>query len=311
MATERARVTFTKEQLSQYFDRLKIPEDKRQPNVSHLNPGDALQYLAFLQKHQLAEIPFENISLHYSTHHTVSIHPQALFKKIISDDNGRGGYCMENNTLFGTLLHTLGFNVYSGGARVYLPTVEWTGWSHMVNLVTIGSTKYHVDVGFGADGPVVPMPLDKSGIVQPHISPAKARLQWRNIPGNMDPEQRLWVYEHRRKDEGEWEMIYCYTELEFQPCDYNIMNYYTSTSHKTFFTRNIVAEKKILDEQGEYSGSLNLFDNTLKWRIHGEKEKESKFETERERLEALEQYFGMTFGEAEKDGIAGLASELK
>jgi arylamine N-acetyltransferase len=310
MAAERTRVKYTKEQLSQYFDRLSIPEEKRQYDVSSLNNEDALTYLALLQKHQLVSIPFENLSLHYSSHHQVSVHPDALFKKIISDNNGRGGYCMENNGLFGTFLYNLGFTIYSGGARVWAGS-DWTGWSHMVNLVTIGETKYHVDVAFGADGPVVPMPLDREGTVMPHISPAKARLQWRNIHGDTDPNQRLWVYEHRRNDGEEWEVKYCYTELEFQPCDYNIMNYYTSTSNKTFFTREIVVDKKILDEQGEYAGSLIMSKNILKWRIHGEKKKEIEFETEAERLQALEEHFGMRFGEAERDGISGLASQLK
>lgn len=219
---------------------------------------------------------------------------------------------MEANALFGTFLLSLGFNLHSGGARVHTPTGEWTGWSHMVNLVTIGSTKYHVDVAFGAEGPVIPMPLVKDGTVQSHISPAKARLSWRNVPGNFDPEQRLWVYEHRRNEGTDWEIKYCYTELEFQACDYNIMNYYTSTSHKTFFTRNVVVDRKILDEEGEdYEGSLILFDNVLKWRIHGEKVKEITFETEEERLEALEKYFGMRFREAEREGIKGLQSQLK
>jgi arylamine N-acetyltransferase len=310
MADERIRITFTKDQLSKYFARLKIPEDKRQYDVANLKDEDLLRYLALLQKHQLAEIPFENLTLHYSAHHQVSIHPEELFKKIIADNNGRGGYCMENNSLFGTLLRTLGFNIYSGGARVF-DGGQWTGWSHMVNLVTIGDTKYHVDVGFGADGPVVPMPLDRSGTIQPHINPAKARLQWRNIPGNTDPTQRLWVYEHRINDDADWTTKYSYTELEFQPCDYNIMNYYTSTSHKTFFTRMVVVDKKILDDEGQYAGSLILAGNTIKWRVHGVKENEIKFETEADRLDALEKYFGIKFGEAERDGISGLASQLK
>lgn len=310
MAAEHVRPQYTEEQLSKYFDRLKVPEDKRQYDVAKLQPSDALTYLAMLQKHHLAEIPFENLSLHYSTHRQISIHPEELFKKIIGDNNGRGGYCMENNNLFGTFLYTLGFNIYSGGARVW-DNGRWTGWTHMVNLVTIGDTKYHVDVGFGADGPVVPMPLDRTGTIQSHISPAKARLQWRNIPGNNDPNQRLWVYEHRWSDEAEWNVRYSYTELEFQPCDYNIINAYTSTSHKTFFTRIIVVDKKILDDKGDFAGNLIMFGNTIKWRIHGVKDKEIELKTEAERLEALEKHFGIKFGAAERDGIRGLASQLK
>jgi arylamine N-acetyltransferase len=310
MAAERKRVTFSQDQITQYFDRIKIPDDKRRVDVAGLDPEDALNYLALLQKHQLAAIPFENLNLHYSAHHQVSIHPEELFRKIVTDNNGRGGYCMENNCLLGTLLYSLGFTIYSGGARVFADG-DWTGWSHMVNMITIGGTKYHVDVGFGADGPVVPMPLDRSGTIQRHISPAVARLQWRNIPGNTDPNQKLWVYEHRRNEDVDWDIKYCYSELEFLPSDYNMMNYYTSTSLKTFFTRVIIVDKKLLDDEGEYAGSLILFGNTIKWRIHGVKEKEIEFAKEEDRLEALDKYFGIKFGEVEREGIRGLPSEIK
>jgi arylamine N-acetyltransferase len=304
------RVTFSNGQISKYFDRIQLPKEKRELEVAKLKPEDALEHLALLQKLHLASIPFENLSLHYSPHHQISIHPQELFKKIISDDNGRGGYCMENNRLFGTLLLSLGFTLYSGGARVFTEGT-WTGWSHMVNLVTIGDVKYHVDVAFGSDGPVAPMPLDRTGTVRKHISPATARLQWRNIPGNTDSNQRMWIYEHRRNDDVDWDVKYCYTELEFLPSDYNSMNYFTSTSNQIFFTRVIIVDKKILDDAGEYAGSLTLFGNSIKWRIHGVKENKIEFKTEDDRLDALERYFGIKFGDVERDGIRGLPSEIK
>jgi arylamine N-acetyltransferase len=305
-----ARATYTKDQIKKYFDRLGLTESQRKYHASGLSPEDALQYLSLLQKLQLATIPFENINLHYSTHHSISVHPEELFRKIIGDNNGRGGYCMENNRLFGTLLNSLGFTLYSGGGRVFVDGA-WTGWSHMVNLVTIGETKYHVDVGFGADGPTVPMPLERSGTIQKHIEPASARLQWRNVPGNTDPSQRLWVYEYRRNDESDWEIKYCYSELEFQPQDYAMMSYYTSTSRHIFFTRLLVVDRKIMGDDGELTGKLSLAGNSLKWNMQGEKTKELEFKSEAERLEALERYFGIKLGEAEREGIAGLPSEIK
>lgn len=305
-----ARATYTKDQITKYFARLGLPDQERNYDIAGLDPNSALEYLALLQKLQLAAVPFENITLHYSAHHSISIHPEELFKKIIDDDNGRGGYCMENNRLFGTLLNSLGFTLYSGGCKVWAADA-WTGWSHMVNFVTIGDTKYHVDVGFGADGPVVPMPLDRSGTVQKHIQPASARLQWRNIAGNTDPNQRLWVYEYRRNDESDWETKYSYSELEFQPQDYAVMSYYTSTSKHTFFTQIVVVDKKILGDDGELEGKMSLAAASLKWNMKGEKTKEIEFKSEGERLEALEKYFGMKFRDVEREGIAGLPSEIK
>ncbi|KAF8542284.1 hypothetical protein BDD12DRAFT_876894 [Trichophaea hybrida] len=60
----------------------------------------------------LRYIPFESLSLHYSPTPTpeINISLDALFKKIITPRN-RGGYCIENNTLFYALLQILGFTV--------------------------------------------------------------------------------------------------------------------------------------------------------------------------------------------------------
>ena len=97
--------------------------------LSHINftgrriyPGDAkrasgLSYLTALQKHQMAKVPFENLSLHYSKEHHLSLEPQDLYHKVV--ERGHGGYCMENNCFFGTILRSLGFQIYSAGARVY------------------------------------------------------------------------------------------------------------------------------------------------------------------------------------------------
>lgn len=310
MVSEQPRPSYSKEQISKYFERLNLPEKDQKYDVAGLSPEDELKYLTLLQKHNLAEIPFENLTLHYSAHHSINVHPQALFTKIIGDNNGRGGYCMENNALFGTLLSSLGFNIYSAGARVNNGGVL-TGWSHMVNIVKIGAKKYHVDVGFGGNGPVVPMPLDRSEVVKEHIKPAATRLRWDNIPGNTDPDQRLWLYEHRQDEDSEWTLMYVFTELEFLPSDYAVMNYFTSTNKHIFFTRTIMLVKKILDDTGELAGELIMSDKDLKWRIHGKKEKQIEFKSEKDRLDALEQHLGIRFGEVERVGIQGLPSEIK
>lgn len=181
----------------------------------------------------------------------------------------------------------------------------------MVNIVRIGDIKYHVDVGFGGNGPIVPMPLERAGTIQLHIEPAAARLQWRNIPGNTDPDQRLWVYEHRIDGSSDFQIMYSFSELEFLPSDYAIMNYFTSTSPKTFFTRVVVGEKKLLGENGELIGSVILGNNDIKWRLRGKTEKEIKFESEDDRVRALAEHFGIRLSESERDGIRGLPSQIK
>ena len=116
MATT-ARHKYTNLQLESYFERISLPPKYRDLSrkVGEDTPRD-LEFLTALQKHQLAAVPFENLSIHYSLNHTIHLDPDFLYRKIV--ERRRGGYCMENNCFFGTVLGSLGFRVYSAGARV-------------------------------------------------------------------------------------------------------------------------------------------------------------------------------------------------
>lgn len=107
-----SRQTYTPEQIQAYFSRIGLPQSHRNTTSRDLS------FLTLLQRHQLASVPFENLELHYSPHHTISLDPKHLFHKIVERNAGRGGYCMENSCLFGTVLRSLGYNVVSIGAKV-------------------------------------------------------------------------------------------------------------------------------------------------------------------------------------------------
>jgi arylamine N-acetyltransferase len=84
-----------------------------------------MENLTTLMRHQLSTVSFDSLALHYSLHHSVSLWPDALFEKlIVSGENGqgnRGGYCMENNSFFGTVLRSLRYDVLTCGERVLTP----------------------------------------------------------------------------------------------------------------------------------------------------------------------------------------------
>jgi arylamine N-acetyltransferase len=182
----------------------------------------------------------------------------------------------------------------------------------MINLVKIGEHRYMVDVGFGPNGPIHPLKLDHSGSISKHITPASMRLQWRNIDANTNPNQRLWVYELKINDESDFQEVYCFTELEFLPTDYEMMNYYTSTSPKIFFTQKIVCAKMLLGgQEGDQIIGVIILQDDVKWRIHGKKEWEQKFESEEDRLKALDETFGIKLSPVEREGIKGMVSEIK
>ena len=56
-----------------------------------------------------------------------------------------------------------------------------------------------VDIGFGSGGPTQSLPL-QAGKVFPRIPPQKMRLVRDNISEDMDAEQRLWIYQHRKSE---------------------------------------------------------------------------------------------------------------
>ncbi|CAG8979181.1 hypothetical protein HYALB_00000316 [Hymenoscyphus albidus] len=148
-----ANRTYSSDQLGHWEECISLP-----PRFRRLaSPILDLEYLITLHTHQIVKIPYENLSLHYTPTPRVSLNPQDLFQKIVGNARGRGGYCMEGSIFFNSILRSLGFKVERG---VGVPQGKYDGWVHIVNIVTLpDGSKYSVDVAFGGDGQVVPLPL--------------------------------------------------------------------------------------------------------------------------------------------------------
>lgn len=140
------RPRYTASEIQQYYQRIDLPASCRELVISDIaNTQDGLDFLTVLQKYHLAAIPFENLELHYSPHHTISLDPRHLFHKIVGRNAGRGGYCMEVNCLFGTILKSLGFDTMPVGAKVNdaaqpraskrdWPGPQYDGWSAIYSV---------------------------------------------------------------------------------------------------------------------------------------------------------------------------------
>ena len=118
---------FTEEQINHYLDYVSIPQHCRR----QANPPRDLGFLAALHTHQLSTVPYENLSLHDSQDHKISLDPHTLYTKLLK--NGRGGYCMENSIFFNHVLRGLGFQAYLAGARIRpringVPQGDYMGW---------------------------------------------------------------------------------------------------------------------------------------------------------------------------------------
>jgi arylamine N-acetyltransferase len=110
--------TYTEAQLEAYLKRIGYPDTKGTvlEEVREKIKADCLATLSDLQRRHLCAIPWGNSGLHYSQHHTISLHPETLFEKIV--ERRLDGYCMENSGVFFVVLRSLGFHVYATGGRV-------------------------------------------------------------------------------------------------------------------------------------------------------------------------------------------------
>jgi arylamine N-acetyltransferase len=120
---------YTQDQIPAFLAHIDLPQ-KYHPSD---NPVQDLNYLTALHVHTISTIPYDNLSLHYSSTHKISINPQHAFEKIVTNKRGRGGYCMENSIMFNHVLRALGWNAYTVGVRIRhrkdgVPEGEYTGW---------------------------------------------------------------------------------------------------------------------------------------------------------------------------------------
>ncbi|KAM0551386.1 hypothetical protein ACHAPJ_008495 [Fusarium lateritium] len=318
------RIKYSQSQLEKYYDRIALPASDRQYNVSNLSSDAQLEFLFRLQNQQLITVPFENLTLHYSWHRVVNVDADHLYDKIVGEK--RGGYCMENNSFFHTVLLSLGYDVYTVAARVYNPgTGRYGGMTHLLNVVTIGETSYAVDVGFGARTPTIPLQLIPEQ-VRDRSDSGQMRLRYDTIPQYLNKKQKVWIYEYRSRDGAEWTPQWCFMDFEALPEDIRVMNMSPSRSPSSFFTYKVVCvlftsekedysgesvETRTLKEAGgDIDGGLIIDGNVFKYRKGGVVKWEQTFKTEEERLEALRKYFGVELSRQDQRAIRGTAGAI-
>ncbi|KAK2624656.1 hypothetical protein QTJ16_005849 [Diplocarpon rosae] len=312
---------YTSSQLDEYETHVSLPTPFRRASKPSLD----IAYLTALHVHQISTAPYENLLLHYSSSHTVSLDPQDLFKKIVTDKRGRGGYCMENSILFNHILRGLGFQVYTAGVRIRarvggVPAGDYIGWVHIVNIVTLPTgSQYALDVGFGGDGATHPMPM-VSGQPVKNLGTQEVRLFHSTIPQHQQTDQskKLWLYQYRNTPAQEWNSFYAFPETEFTPADFEVMNFYTSQSQaaENLQTRTVLVIRFLrgvmegAEGREAIVGKIMMVNGEVKRNDGGKTRVVKVCTTEKERVDALREYFGITLTEEEKLGVRGRNVEL-
>lgn len=110
------RPSYNQAQLAQYVEFIHPDPTYSLATLQSEIKQDPLAALTVLQLRQNCATIWGNVALHYSQHRALPLDADALFHKIV--ERRLGGYCMENNAFFSTVLRSLGFDLYVSGARI-------------------------------------------------------------------------------------------------------------------------------------------------------------------------------------------------
>ena len=186
----------------------------------------SVEALADLQRAHVGAIPFENLDILLGRQILLDL--PSLQAKLVAAR--RGGYCFEQNTLFKAVLDRLGFTVTSLAARVRAGATGVRARTHMLLQVELPEGLFVTDVGFGADGPLGPLPLQEG------------REHWLGLAGHrLRQDGELWVLEG--STDGQWSDLYAFTLEPQYPVDFELANHYTSTHPGSAFVKTLTAQR--------------------------------------------------------------------
>ncbi|MFC4076284.1 arylamine N-acetyltransferase family protein [Salinithrix halophila] len=208
-------------------------------------------FLSRLVERHFYTVPFENLDIHLGR--PIRLDPDAIYHKIVH--RRRGGFCYELNSAFGSLLHSLGFNVSYISGRVRTSSGGFgPEYDHMALLVGL-EEEYLVDVGFG-DSCRLPLPL--SGERKKDIS------GWYRIkPRSKQP----GVFALEKKNGRRWSPEYLFTTRPRKLEDFACMCEIQQTSPTSVFRQHLICT---IATPG---GRITVSDNHFTITERGEKQK--------------------------------------
>lgn len=196
---------------------------RRVEHEGPLEPTEAV--LRALHLAHATHIPFENLDILLGR--PIRLDLASLQAKLVA--GGRGGYCFEQNALFAAVLEEVGFAVTRLAARVRYGTTATLPRTHMLLLVRCEGRTWLADVGFGAEGLLLPVPFATGEVSE--------QFAWSY---RVVPEGELWVLQSLHGDA--WSGLYAFTLEEQHAVDYEMANHFTSTHPESRFRRGVTAQ---------------------------------------------------------------------
>lgn len=168
-----------------------------------------------------------------------------------------------------------------------------------------------MDVGFGNNCATAPLPL-REGAKATHIGASEMRLIRDSLIEFIDKEQKVWIYQTRYNPTSVWVPNICFSDVEFLPQDFAMINFSVSQKRTSWFGQIFVCMRMIMDpSEKQIIGQYVMSGKEVKKRVHGQTEILQILHNEEGRVKALAKYFDMSLRQSEIQGIQGLTSELR
>jgi N-hydroxyarylamine O-acetyltransferase len=193
-------------------------------------------------------LPFENLDAFLGRR--ISLDPQVIERKFVQQ--GRGGWCFEQNLLLGNALRALGLQVTDLAGRVLWnrPSGAITARTHRLLLVRAQGRDWVADVGFGGH--------TMTGVLDLHCEDPQETMhepfRLRGIGGGERVLESLIA--------GEWKSL-CRFDLQPQlPIDFEAANYQLAHDPESHFTQALVVSRVAEDGRHILRGRELCFHRT-------------------------------------------------
>jgi N-hydroxyarylamine O-acetyltransferase len=187
------------------------------------------QTLASLVRLHARTIPFENLNPLLGE--PVPLDPASLQRKLI--EQGRGGYCYEQNLLLAGMLRTAGFEVSMHAARILwqVPAGEVRPRTHMLLRAALPEGAYLADVGLGGMTLDSPLRLDVEVAQPTGLEPFRI----------LRPDARH--YELQARLGSVWTPLYSFDLQEQHLADYELWSWYLCNHPDSHFRSSLFAAR--------------------------------------------------------------------
>ncbi len=208
--------------------------------LSDVPPGAA--GLAALQAAHMRAIPFENIDPLLGQVPSLAI--EDIVAKLVH--GGRGGYCFEQNALFGAALTAFGYAPLAVLARVHDPSGQSGARSHHAFVVAADGTNWLCDTGFGGAGALDPLDLSLGTPQAAANGTYRVRVDRGSGVTTLD-----------REAGGVWTPLYAFDAAPVKPVDFEAANYLCARWDGAPFSANLMLAFHAPD------GRVGLFNRAL------------------------------------------------